>query len=72
MCEEIMPVYQYECEICGQHFERRLPIEQAGVTQICPAGHLHVRRVFLSPTVVFKGSGFYSTDHPKTTRGKTR
>lgn len=66
-----MPVYQFKCEICGQQFERRLPISQAEAGQTCPAGHHHVRRVFSVPAVLFKGSGFYSTDHPKTSHGKT-
>lgn len=65
-----MPVYQYECEICGGYFERRLPVDQADVKQTCPAGHIQVHRVYSTPMVVFKGSGFYSTDHPKTTHGK--
>lgn len=63
-----MPVYQYECEICGRKFERRLPVSQADEQQDCPAGHHAVRRIFSSPAVVFKGSGFYVTDHPKTSR----
>lgn len=29
----------------------------------CPVGHHTVRRVFAPPAVIFKGAGFYSTDH---------
>ncbi len=63
-----MPIYQYECEICGQQFERRLPVSEAESQQTCPAGHHRVHRVFSAPTVVYKGNGFYVTDHPKTSQ----
>jgi putative FmdB family regulatory protein len=57
-----MPVYEFICSTCGQHFEKTLPVgaDQAGVR--CPAGHPKARRVFSAPGVHFKGSGFYATD----------
>ncbi len=66
-----MPVYQFECDICGRQFERRLPVDQAGDHPTCPAGHHSVHRIFSVPAVVYKGSGFYTTDHRKSTSTKS-
>lgn len=60
-----MPVYRFVCQDCGAHFERRLHFEDHHQKQVCPSGHVNTRREFSVPTVVFKGSGFYSTDHRK-------
>lgn len=61
-----MPVYRFVCQDCGVSFERRLPVADIHQHQTCPSGHANTRRVFSVPAVVFKGSGFYSTDHRKT------
>lgn len=66
-----MPIYQYECQICGAQFERFMPVSKADEVQTCPAGHHAVKRVFSVPVVVYKGSGFYVTDHAKSSRRKT-
>jgi putative FmdB family regulatory protein len=57
-----MPVYQYECDVCGMRFELRRHFGESH-PMICPAGHKDVHRVFAAPTIIFKGSGFYVTDH---------
>jgi putative FmdB family regulatory protein len=58
-----MPRYEFSCPVCGQNFERNLPMgaSQSGIR--CPAGHPNARRVYSATPVVFKGSGFYVTDH---------
>ena len=55
-----MPIYEYECCVCGTHFERlqRFGQEEA----VCPHGHRDVRRLFSPPAIIFNGSGFYVTD----------
>jgi putative FmdB family regulatory protein len=58
-----MPLYDYSCEQCGSHFEKRLSFSDDPASVICPNGHREIRRVYLAPSVVFKGSGWYSTDH---------
>ena len=58
-----MPVYNYVCTVCGAHFEKRHSFKDAGVPTACPNGHLQTRKVLTVPSVVFKGSGFYVTDH---------
>ncbi len=59
-----MPRYEFSCRTCGQTFERVLPIEDDRSQVRCPAGHRDVHRIYSAPGVVFKGHGFYVTDHP--------
>jgi putative FmdB family regulatory protein len=58
-----MPVYQYVCEECGLTFEKQVRFSQNGHIPQCPKGHGRVHKVFHVPAVIFKGSGWYSTDH---------
>lgn len=56
-----MPLYEYECAVCGRRFER---LQRAGApAPTCPAGHHAVRRCFSPPGIIFRGSGFYVTDN---------
>ena len=58
-----MPLYEYECTICGTRFES---MHQTGASApACPIGHEAVRRCFCPPAIVFRGSGFYATDNRK-------
>jgi putative FmdB family regulatory protein len=59
-----MTTYEFSCPTCGQTFEKALPMnaDHSGVR--CPAGHRPVRRVYSATPVLFKGGGFYVTDHP--------
>ena len=58
-----MPVYLYVCTECGEQFELWQSFQDAGKQAICPKGHKQTRKVLFAPPVVFKGSGFYATDH---------
>lgn len=60
-----MPAYQFICDECGKIFERNFKFSERQVNVKCPVGHVHVHKMFTTPTVVFKGSGFYITDHRK-------
>ena len=63
-----MPVYEYECEKCGDRFEvaQRFSDPLLTVCKICNAPSL---RKLLSPMAfVLKGSGWYATDYPSTDR----
>ncbi len=58
-----MPVYTYRCESCGVQFERVQSYTDAPL-KICPECRKKTLKKVISPVrVVFKGSGFYSTDH---------
>ncbi len=56
-----MPTYEYECGACGP-FEQFQRITEDPLAD-CPRCGSAVRRLISSGTgVIFKGSGFYSTD----------
>jgi putative FmdB family regulatory protein len=58
-----MPVYTYRCENCGIQIDRRLKYTDKPLTR-CPECNKKTLRKVISPVrVVFKGSGFYATDH---------
>jgi putative FmdB family regulatory protein len=57
-----MPIYEYECEQCGVRFERLQRMTDAALNE-CPECNGHVHRVMQPVGVIFKGSGFYVTDH---------
>lgn len=60
-----MPLYEYECEACGERFEliRRFSDPEVDVCARCGKGP--VRRLFSSPAIQFKGSGWYITDYAR-------
>lgn len=58
-----MPIYTYRCENCGVQFDRQQHFDDP-VLKKCPeCGKLALRKVYLPVGIVFKGSGFYATDH---------
>ena len=57
-----MPIYVYRCDTCGLTFERRQRMTEAPLKD-CPECDGHVQRVIQPVGIVFKGSGFYVTDH---------
>lgn len=57
-----MPTYVYACKNCGHGFEQRQSFQDAALTT-CPQCHQEaLHKVYNSVGIVFKGSGFYSTD----------
>jgi len=59
-----MPTYEYECDDCGHRFERHQSMASEPVKR-CPHCRGPVRRVIYPVGIIFKGSGFYVTDHPR-------
>jgi putative FmdB family regulatory protein len=59
-----MPLYEYECFVCGVRFERIQRFSEDPVQQ-CPACGGAVRRLLGVPALQFKGSGWYVTDYGK-------
>jgi putative FmdB family regulatory protein len=57
-----MPLMEYYCPTCKQKFEKMLPTNFTGPLR-CPAGHRKVKRVYSALPVLYRGSGFYTTDH---------
>ena len=58
-----MPVYTYRCENCGVQFERQQTFDDVPL-KTCPECRKKALKKVITPTrIIFKGSGFYATDH---------
>jgi len=57
-----MPTYEYLCQTCSHRFEQWQKMTDDSL-ETCPECGGHIRRVFFPAGIVFKGSGFYKTDH---------
>ncbi len=66
-----MPIYTYRCESCGVQFERNQKFSDAPLTRCPECGKKSLRKVYTPVGIVFKGSGFYATDH-RSPSGSTR
>jgi putative FmdB family regulatory protein len=60
-----MPIYEYECIHCRHRFEVKQSFKDKPEAE-CPECQAIARRVFHPTPIIFKGSGFYVTDHRKT------
>jgi putative FmdB family regulatory protein len=60
-----MPLYEYECDACGQRFEMIQKFSDAPPDACRVCGKGPVRRLLSSPAIQFKGSGWYITDYAK-------
>ena len=58
-----MPIYIYRCENCGIQFERRQKFSDAPLTRCPECSKKALRKVYQPVGIVYKGSGFYSTDN---------
>jgi putative FmdB family regulatory protein len=65
-----VPVYEYECSLCQFRFDRRQGFDDEPVA-MCPKCQGKARRILHSNPVIFKGSGFYSTDNRTTANRAT-
>jgi putative FmdB family regulatory protein len=63
-----MPLYEYECEACGNRFERIQKFSDP-LVDTCPACSGTVRKLLSSPAIQFKGSGWYITDYARKSSG---
>ena len=58
-----MPIYSYRCDHCGLQFDKRQKFSDEPL-KVCPeCGEEKLRKLYLPVGIVFKGSGFYATDH---------
>jgi len=58
-----MPIYTYRCEACGVQFERHQSFTDIPL-KTCPECRKKALKKVITPTkIIFKGSGFYATDH---------
>ena len=61
-----MPLYEYECEDYGHRFERIQKFSD-DLVSTCPSCGGGVKKLFSSPAIQFKGTGWYVTDYAKKT-----
>jgi putative FmdB family regulatory protein len=59
-----MPLYEYQCDACGHRFEVIQKYSDAPV-DVCPKCAGVVHKLFSSPAIQFKGSGWYITDYAR-------
>lgn len=60
-----MPTYEFKCKKCGHLFERFLPITDNSKVGCPICGSDSERLISSGAGLIFKGSGFYSTDYRK-------
>ena len=58
-----MPVYIYQCDNCGVQFEKQQSFSDQPLVRCPECGKKTLRKVYQPVGIVFKGSGFYATDH---------
>lgn len=56
-----MPIYEYECTCCPSRFELKRRFDEDSPVS-CPQCGGRARRIFSPVPIIYKGSGFYSTD----------
>jgi putative FmdB family regulatory protein len=58
-----MPLYTYHCDHCGVQFDQQQKFTDSSLT-VCPVcKSKKLKKVYSAVGIVFKGSGFYATDH---------
>lgn len=58
-----MPTYAYRCQNCGSEFDKIQKFADKPVSKCPVCGKGPVRRLLQPAAIVFKGSGWYATDH---------
>jgi len=58
-----MPIYTYRCESCGVQFERQQSFNDTPLKTCPECRKKSLKKVMTPVRIVFKGSGFYSTDN---------
>ena len=56
-----MPIYEYACTACGERTEAKQGFDDLPLDE-CPICGGQLRKLYSPVGIVFKGSGFYSTD----------
>lgn len=58
-----MPVYTYRCEACGVQFEKHQSFHDDPLKTCPECRKKKLKKVITPSKIIFKGSGFYATDH---------
>jgi len=57
-----MPIYGYRCSNCGHQFEIQQRMTDEPL-KVCPKCQGKLTKILYPAGVIFKGSGFYTTDY---------
>lgn len=57
-----MPIYEYQCEACGQILDALQKIADAPLKKCPNCGKAKLKRLLSAPMFLLKGSGWYETD----------
>lgn len=57
-----MPIYEYLCEKCGRHFEKRQSVSEAALA-VCEECGGRLEKQWSLSGFQFKGEGWYVTDY---------
>ena len=60
-----MPIYEFECSACGDHFERLQKLSDPDPSSCPKCGAERVKRRLTAPAFRLAGSGWYETDFKK-------
>ncbi len=66
---QLMPIYEYACTNCGERTEAKQGFDDPPLEECSNCGG-HLRKLYSPVGIVFKGSGFYSTDGKKSAETK--
>jgi putative FmdB family regulatory protein len=58
-----MPMYAYRCQSCGVQFDKQQKFTDRPLTRCPECRKGTVKRLLQPSAIVFKGSGWYATDH---------
>jgi len=58
-----MPIYSYRCASCGFQFDKQQSFNDQPLIRCPECGKPQLKKVYQPVGIVFKGSGFYATDH---------
>ncbi len=58
-----MPIYRYKCKQCGEEFRELVALGDGAAVCCTACGSSQVVRALSTFGVVYKGSGFYTTEY---------
>lgn len=66
--ERFMPIYEYQCQSCGHHFEIMQKISEAPLSECDKCGG-NLEKQWSQTSFQLKGSGWYVSDYGKSDGG---